>query len=196
MRLPASLVIAATLAACAPAIHSPPESGVPLRAELQVTERGLEVNVNQRAEVAVFAILPGTGTYAVYPRRGEVGRVFAPGSSGLRFDGQSGDLRELDQLKVVLNHRNTLLVLVAGRDLNVDPALRAGTAGDLRAVMGTEAYLAADANRSIARLAEMLAGDQPEQSWATDVKSVSPEALAFLTAGTLAGPGRTSGAGQ
>ncbi|MBB4634181.1 hypothetical protein [Longimicrobium terrae] len=184
MRIPVSLLVAGTLAACAPAMQQQPPQPAdsPLQAELRLTSQGLEVALSERAEVAVFAVVPGMGTYVVYPRRHEVGRVFPAGMWPLRQPGQPGDLGDVGQLPSLLKSQAAVLVLVAGRDLDVERYVEAGTAGDLRRDMGLAAFRSSDAGTSIARLAEVVAGDLPEDSWSMDVRAVSPALLRSATA--------------
>lgn len=182
MRIPVSLFVAGTLAACAPAVQQPRPVDTPLQAELRLTSQGLEVALSERAEVAVFAVVPGMGTYVVYPRRHEVGRVFPAGMWPLRRPGQPGDLGDVGQLPALLRAQAAVLVLVAGRDLDVERYVEAGTAGDLRRDMGLAAFRSSDAGVTIARLAEVVAGDLPVDSWSMDVRAVSPALLRSATA--------------
>jgi hypothetical protein len=181
MRIPVSLLAAGMLAACAPTMQQQPADS-PLQAELRLTSQGLEVALSEPAEVAVFAVVPGMGTYVVYPRRHEVGRVFPAGMSPLRRPGQPGDLGDVGMLPSLLNRQAAVLVLVAGRDLDVERYVKAGTAGDLRRDMGLAAFRSSDAGTSIERLAQVVAGDLPEDSWTMDVRAVSPGLLRSVTA--------------
>ncbi|HYR11959.1 MAG TPA: hypothetical protein VEQ60_29515, partial [Longimicrobium sp.] len=165
------LLLLTTLVAAGACAHLPQSEGnAPLAARLNVTASGMDVGLNDRAHVAVFAVTPGQGVDLVYPRSYERNTYYAGWSTLAHNPAGRGRSYEPRLARFMSNSASTVLVLVASREPLDIRRFIAGAS--LERALGHEVYRSYDADAVIGGIARLTVPMVASDDWAMDVTAI------------------------